>query len=231
MNTLLDAQRMEEPSADEAPRYRSVSRPAILSLAIGVFSILTIFHPVFAVVPLVAIVLGWYALSCIRAVPDEYTGTAFAWGGMVAAIVLGVSGFSVYRYVQSNSRPAGYEPISFDDLQPTSDREIIPARAYDLEPTDQERDKRIYITGFIYPGQRTQKLKEFILVPKMSHCNFCQSALRSTEMILVKFTGDLKTDYTYNLVKLGGKFHIDREQVANPFGGLPYQLQADFFQE
>ena len=50
-------------------------------------------------------------------------------------------------------------------------------------------------------------------------------------MINVKFTGDLSVDYSSRPIKLGGKLHIDREQAVNPFGGLPYQLDADYVQE
>jgi hypothetical protein len=231
MSTQLDAPRIDEPTADEPQRYRSLSWLAILSLAVGVFSFFTVFHPVFGVIPLLAIVLGWYAVRKIHGTPGEYTGEAFAWGGIAAAVALGLSGLIIDHYIQIHSIPSGYQPITFDDLQSLNEQEIIPAAAYDLEPTDQNRDKRIYISGFIYPGRRTLRLKEFILVPTLGHCQFCSRQLKSTEMIFVKFTGDLKTDYTNNLVKVGGKFHIDREQVANPFGGLPYQLEADYFQE
>jgi hypothetical protein len=50
-------------------------------------------------------------------------------------------------------------------------------------------------------------------------------------MILVNFTGDLSINATGGEIKIGGKFKIDRDQAANPFGGLPYQLEADYLQE
>ncbi|MBN2579048.1 MAG: hypothetical protein JXB10_08665 [Pirellulales bacterium] len=227
MNTSPDALPIDETAAPE--RYRSLSWPAILSLAVGMFSILTVFHPVFWAVPLLAAALGWYALRQIQSAPGEYTGEAFAWGGIAAAAALGLLGFGIYHYVETHSIPAGYTPVTFDDLQ--SATEIIPPSAYDLEPTSQDREKRIYITGYMYPGRRNIKIREFVLVPTLGHCQFCSRQLKSTEMISVKFTGDLTTDYTDSLVKVGGKFRIDREQVATPLGGLPYQLEADFFQE
>ena len=75
-------------------------------------------------------------------------------------------------------------------------------------------------------------IKQFILVPTASHCNFCQTA--------TQIDGDdpreirraiCRSNATQNEIKLGGKFKIDRDQAANPFGGLPYQLEADFLQE
>ena len=50
-------------------------------------------------------------------------------------------------------------------------------------------------------------------------------------MINVKLSGDLTVDYSSRPIKIGGKMHIDRAQVINPFGGLPYQLEADYVQE
>jgi hypothetical protein len=50
-------------------------------------------------------------------------------------------------------------------------------------------------------------------------------------MINVKLSGDLTVDYSSRSIKLGGKLRIDRDQAVNPFGGLPYQLEADYLQE
>jgi hypothetical protein len=221
-------------STDEAApetRYRSLSWPAILSLAAGVLSILTAFGHVFWAIPLAALALGWHGLKSIQAVPEELTGAWFARGGIAAALALGIAGFWIYQYEQKDYIPAGYKAITFEALQPVSTTELIPQAAYDLEPTDRDRDRRIFITGYIYPEDRIIGLRKFILVPSVDHCQFCQRQLKSTEMIAVKFTGDLKTDYTNGLVKVGGKFHIDNDQVTNPFGGYPYQLEADYFED
>jgi hypothetical protein len=229
MSNLPDLQ----PQDDAAPavRYRSVSWPAILCLGIGVFSILTAFGYAFWAIPLLALALGWHGLKSIGATPEELTGAWFARGGIAATLVLWFAGFSMHQYAQTHYVPPGYAAITFDDLQPVSTADLIPPSAYDLEPSDRDRDRRIFIAGYIYPGRRMINLREFILVPTMSHCQSCQRQLKSTEMIAVTFTGDMKTDYTNGLVKVGGKFHIDNEQVTNPFGGLPYKLEADYFQE
>ena len=221
-------------TAEEAPvRYRSLNATAILSLVFAVLSILTVFGWVFWAIPILSIALAVRALKHIQYASDEYTGEGFARAGIVLAIVLWPSGVYVQHYIQQHSIPSGYKPITFDYLQPNPDKfdEIIPPAAFDLEPNDQDPDKRIFISGYIYPGRRTVNIKEFILVPTISHCNFCQQQLKSTEMISVKFTGDLATDYTSNLIRIGGKIHVDRDQLLNPFGGLPYRLEVDYFQD
>jgi hypothetical protein len=229
--TLIDDS-LETAEAPAAP-YRSVNVTAILSLVIGVFSILSVFGWVFWTVPILSIALAVRALKRIRYASEEYTGEGFARAGIAVAIVLWLTGVYIHHYIQTHSVPAGYKLITFDYLQPNPDNEseIIPPAAFDLEPNDNDPDKRIFITGYIYPGRRSVNIKEFVLVPSIGHCNFCQQQLRSTEMINVKFTGDLSVDYTTRPVRIGGKLHIDREQVFNPFGGLPYQLEADYLQD
>jgi hypothetical protein len=213
--------------------YKSLSVMAIVSLVVGIFSILTVFGWIFWIIPIIAIALAVKALKRIQYASQEYTGEGFARAGIALALVLWLSGMYIQHYIQQHTIPSGYKPITFDYLQPNRDKqgEIIPPAAFDLEPNDNDPDKRIFISGYIYPGRRSINIKEFILVPTLSHCNFCAQQLKSTEMMNVKFTGDLSVDYPSRPIKVGGKMHIDREQLLTPFGGLPYRLEADYLQE
>jgi hypothetical protein len=226
----------EMPEADEAAPapYRSLNVTAIVSLAVAAFSILTVFGWVFWIVPILSIFLAVRALKQINYASLEYTGEAFARAGIAVSIVLWLSGVYIQNYIKHHTIPSGYKPITFDYLQPNPDQpgEIIPPAAFELEPTDNDPDKRVFIQeGFIYPGRRSINIKEFIFVPTLGHCNFCTRQLKSTEMINVKLTGDLSVDYSSRPIKIGGKLRIDREQAVIPFGGLPYQLEADYLME
>jgi hypothetical protein len=231
-DALID-ESLETPEV--APvRYRSLNVTAILSLIIGIFSILAMFGWVFWVIPVFSIYLAVRALKHIRYASEEYTGEGFARAAIAVAIVLWLSGMYIQHYIQVHTVPSGYKPITFANLQPNPDQpgEVIPPAAYELEPSDNNPDKRVFIMeGYIYPGRRSINIKEFILVPSISHCNYCQQQLKSTDMINVKLTGDLTVDYSSRPIKVGGKLHIDREQAVNPFGGLPYQLEGDYVQE
>ncbi len=201
-------------AAGAAPvRYRSFSATAITSLVFSVLSILTIFGWVFWAIPILSIYLAVRALKQIRYASEEYTGEAFARAGIAVAVVLWLTGMYMHHYIQQHSVPSGYKPISFDYLQPNADQagELIPPAAFELEPTDTNPDKRVFIKeGYIYPGRRSVNIKEFILVPTLGHCQFCTPQLRSTDMINVKLSGDLSVDYTFRPIKVGGKLHIDR---------------------
>jgi hypothetical protein len=217
----------------EPVRYRSLNVTAILSVVFGVLSILTVFGWVFWTIPILSIALAVRALKHIRYASEEYTGEGFARAGIALAIVMWLSGVYIQHYIQTHTIPSGYIAITFDYLQPNLDQvgELIPPAAYDLEPSDNNPDKRIFVSGYIYPGRRSINIKEFILVPSIGHCNYCQQQLKSTEMMNVKLTGDLTVDYSYRPIKVGGKMRIDRDQLLNPLGGLPYQLEADYLQE
>jgi hypothetical protein len=208
-----------------------LSIAAVLSVIFGLFSILTVFGWVFWVIPILALLLSISALKQIKYAPDDFEGKPIAWAGMALALVLAITG-GFYDHFNKNV-PAGYKAVAFDDLQPNSDNpgEIIPPSAFQLEPTDNEPNRRIFITGYIYPGKFSIGIKEFTLVPRLADCKFCWQQLRSTEMIHVKMTGDWTVDYSLRPVSLGGKLHIDRAQALNPFGGLPYQLDGDYCRE
>ncbi|MGW8257163.1 MAG: hypothetical protein ACWGMZ_06740 [Thermoguttaceae bacterium] len=233
MQTIAETIDESTESAAAAMRYRSLSVCAILSLVFGLLSILTVFGWVFWTIPLIALSLAYRALKKIRYAATEFVGIGFARAGIVTALVLWPTGAYIRHYIKQHSIPTGYKAITFDYLQPNPNKadEFIPPAAYDLEPDTNNPDKRIFIRGFIYPGRRTLDIKSFILVPTLGHCQFCSRQLKSTEMIKVTFTGDLKVDYTAQPIGVGGKLHIDRDQVLNPFGGLPYQLEADYLQE
>lgn len=210
--------------------YRTLVVPAVLCTAISAFSILTVLHWGFWLIPLMALALGWHAKKCIDISPEEYTGKWFARGGMIVAVVLAVTGSIIHHHLYKNSIPSGYRPITFDELQSNNPNEIVPASAYDLQPTDRDKTKRVFIKGYINPGKQTVRLKQFILVPTVSHCSTCPPAqTKSTEMILVTFTDDLMTDYTSGEVYVGGKLTIDPVEALNPYGGFPYQIEADYF--
>jgi hypothetical protein len=236
MSTETDPHVIDEPEEAAQPlEYRSVSALAILGLTAAAFSILTMFHWLFWLIPAAAIFLCNRAIKQIYAAPTEYTGLNIARTGIVAAVIIALTGHSIHWYIQKYTVPTGYKAITWDDLQPDSNNpaEIVPERAYDLQPSDKDRDRRVYIKGFIN-DQSTRSMtniRQFILVPTASHCNFCQTQVKSTEMIFVKFTGGLTIDRTQTEIKLGGKFKIDPDQAANPLGGLPYVLEADYVQE
>ncbi|MCX7425853.1 MAG: DUF4190 domain-containing protein [Planctomycetia bacterium] len=215
--------RMPDPRA----HYRAVNRFAVISVVLGALSILTMFGWLFGVLPLAGIVLGILALRQIDAAPGEMTGRSFAIAGLVLSPTLWVLGMGYVLFVAINEVPVGYTVLTFEDLQPDPENpgELIPQKILDLE------DKPVYIKGYMYPGRQNTGIQQFVLVPSLFHCQFCQRDLKSTEMVQVATVGDLLADSTSNKTGVGGKLYIDRQEAVRPLGGLPYKIEADYLRQ
>jgi hypothetical protein len=205
-------------------QYRAVSQAAVASAVCGGLSFLTVFGAYFIVVPAAGLALGWNARQRIREVPGELTGRGLAWAGMVLSVVLGTLGAGALWAYDLRDVPWGYKKVAWDGLQPDAKdpTELLPPEAKDLD------GKRIFIKGFMYPGDRSIGIKEFILVPTLSHCNFCSPQIKSTEMILADLQGDLTTVYKRRETAIGGVLRIDELEVAKPLGGFPYVIEVDY---
>ncbi len=208
---------------EEFHRYRTLNMLAVVSTVFGALSILTAFTPFLGPVPVAGVVLAMLALRQIRRAPEEYTGRGFAVAGLLLSLGLWAVGAGCYVYGQYRDVPHGYKLISFDDLQPDPDvsGEVIPPAVLELN------DKKVFIRGYMYPGRQYTRIKQFILVPTIEHCNFCSRSLKSTEVIRIKLVGDLMTDYENHMAGFGGTLRIDQEQASRPFGGVLYQIDAD----
>ena len=212
--------RQFEQAADES--FRKVNPLAITSLAFGVLSILIMFSWLLFFLPIISIVCSVIALRQIRAAFAEMTGRGFAIAGLACAIVLGCLGLYLYVYVISNEVPLGYTALSWDDLQLTDDNHDIPEAIKELD------GKRVYISGYMYPGRQNINIQEFTMVRLKQHCKFCARALKSTEVVQVEMTGELLAKYSLRRTGVGGILRVRPMQARNPRGGFPYLIEADY---
>jgi hypothetical protein len=207
-------------TAVPAVHYRALCPSAIASIVVGVLSILTMFHWSLALVPLVGIGLGWRALQRIRLAPNEWTGLGLARLGIGLSVGLWVVGYGWLVFARVREVPYGYEPVSYEMLQPdpNAPAEPIPQSALDMQ------DKRVYIKGYMKPVRRQTGIKEFTLCPSNGECPFCIPNPKRTEMIRVILQGDLETVYTTHLIGVGGRFQVDADSPS----GVPYSLDANY---
>ncbi|NLY01966.1 MAG: DUF3299 domain-containing protein [Rhodopirellula sp.] len=213
----------EEPQSRQ--RYRRVNLLAVLSVAAGALSILTMFHWLLGFLPVAALVLALLGLRQIGRAPEEYTGQRVAITGAALAAGMWLFGSGVILFSHIREVPIGYEAISWQTLKPDrSSGEILPQGAIDLN------EKRVYLKGYMYPGRQVMNIKEFLLVPTIGHCKFCSSALAKHEIVKVQLTGDLREEYTTHQVGIGGKLQVDQSPGFRHSGGLPYTIEADVFQ-
>lgn len=210
------------------PRYRAMSRSAVVSVALGAASILTFFSGWLSIIPLVGIAVGIWALRRIADYPSELTGQRLAWTGIGLSAVLWVVGFGGLTLWEIRAVPFGYELVTFDQLQPDPDHrgEVLPPDVYRWS----DEGQKLFIKGFMYPGRQFSGIQEFILVPSLSHCSYCAKKVKSTEMILVRMQGNKTVEFRRDQVGVGGRLKIDEQAARLVLGGFPYVLECDYFQ-
>lgn len=214
-------QRRYQPhfSEDTGGRYRTISVSAVVSLVFGCLSILGFLGWFWCFLPIIGMVLGWLALVRIHEIPQELTGQQYAKAGIIVslAFLTLAGGYHIFRSVREV--PWGYESVTYEELQPEP-HQSVSERAQELV------GQRVFVKGYMDTSRRNIGLRKFVICPKIGHCNFCTKNPTPTEMIRVELTGNMRTDYTTELMRIGGMFKVDE---AHP-SGVPYYIEADYMQ-
>lgn len=207
----------------EVQPYRSLSRSAVLSVVLGVVSLLAFFAPPLLALAIVGLVLGLTALSAIKRFPMEYSGRGLALTGTALCGVILVTGGAWHTYVYQTEVRDGYERISFATLQPEPGRpELVPDEAVNLN------GKQVFIKGYMHPGVASSgKVDHFILVPDMGTCCFGGQP-KATDMIEVVIPDDAyRVSYAPRRIKLHGTFGVSPPRNSLGLKDVLYHLQAD----
>ena len=139
------------------------------------------------------------------------------------SFALSTSCSTLHAYIYLTEVPEGYQRISFFDLQPEAGTAFpIPQSAVALNGA------RVFIKGYVYPGDQRQGLKQFVLVPDMGTCCFGGQP-KLTDMVEVTLKDPNRIDFSYRKRKLGGILHVDqRLKPVSGLQGVYYQLEADY---
>ena len=100
--------------------------------------------------------------------------------GIVLAVIFWGVGAGRQFYIYATEVPEGYERISYADLQPQPDEppDRVPPDAKALD------GKKVFIKGYVYPGQRQYGITQFLLVRDQGSCCFGGNP-KVTDRILV----------------------------------------------
>ena len=203
--------------------YRALSKTAVVSLLLGVMSIVCLVFPSALILPLLSLILGVSAVKSILRYPAELTGFPVAVLGTLVggALFVGGTAFHVYDYL--TELPEGYERVSFFALKAESGQPDEPtARALELN------GKRVFIKGYMYPDGQSARIKTFVLVPDLGTCCFGGEP-KLTHMIEVTLDGPSGIDYSMRKRKLAGTLKVDKSlKQVNGLTGVYYQLVADY---
>jgi hypothetical protein len=206
--------------------YRAVSRGAIVSLVLSVFSVAALAFPSMLILALIGFVLGLAALRQIRLYPLELTGRAPALIGAAVSGLVFAGGAAFHSYNYATEVPDGYQRISFANLQPVAERPDLPVSPESLELNGE----KIFVKGYVYPDGQKNNIKRFILVPDMGTCCFGGQP-KLTDMIEVTLAGGHRINYSLRKRKLGGVLRVDTAlKPVSGVNGVFYQLEADHVQ-
>ena len=214
--------------ADEVKKevypYRTVSKTAVISLILGLFSIGAFAAAPLLFVPVCGFFLGLYAYRNIRRYPNELSGTISALAGTALCALLFFAALTAHSVIYATEVPEGYERISFDDLQPRRERREWPVsnRALSLD------GKRVFVKGYVYPDGQQFGIKRFVLVRDLGTCCFGGQP-KLTHMIEVTLEDPLRVEYAIRKRKLGGTLKVDTKlKPVSGLGGVYFRLKADY---
>lgn len=202
---------------DPADNYRALCTPAVASIALGLLSALALLDWWLVLIPIAAVLLGIAALRKIRAQPSEYTGKRLAYFGIGFAALLGSAGMARQYYDYATELPPGFARISYSELQPQEGDapNSVPPDAMALD------GKKVFIKGYVYPGQRMQGITQFLLVRDQGSCCFGGNP-KLTDRIQVSITDPHGFTFSNGLFKVAGVFHVTPPTKAIDAGGAVY---------
>ncbi len=202
--------------------YRSIQPHAVISLILGILSIICFLTLYAIIIPIAGVAFGWVARREIRRLPKERLGMGVAKTGMLLSLVFGLSGSGWVTYSFLAASPPGYRLITFADLQPSpNDRSPISKTSQDLE------GKKVFLYGHMAAGEKAFGVTDFVMLAELAHCQFCQGRLKPTQMVEVHLKNGLKLDYSTKRIGIGGVFTAQPDVLNQQFGGMVYHIDAD----
>lgn len=203
--------------------YRAVSKAAVVSLLLGLASVIGLTSIVFLSLALLGLVLGLVGWWSIVKYPAELTGKPMAILGVVLSSLFFVTGAAKHTHELATEVPEGYERISFRDLQPEKkSRFPISQRALELN------GQQVFVKGYLYPDGQQDNIQRFVLIPDLGTCCFGGQP-KLTDMIEVTLDEPLRVSYSMRKRKFAGTLKVDpRLKPVSGVNGVYYQLQADY---
>ena len=205
-------------------QYRSVSKAAISSLVFAVFGLTSFVSPIFVVLPALGVGLGLVALANFKRYPDELVGKFAAKIGLMVSLACLIASIAQHSYVYATEVPDGYQRINYGMLRDN------PKTALPFSENAAKLDgKQVFLKGYVRPGARKQKLKNFILVGDFGDCCFGGSP-DITEVVAIDIKIDKTVNYSYALRRIAGTFKLNPNSKRVNEKDVPqvfYEIHAD----
>lgn len=220
----------DEVRPDELTDYKSLTAESVGSLILGFLSSLTIIHWIFAIFPIMGIILGVTAIRKILKASEVLGGLGISTAGVALSVIFSVIGFSCLYYTSSYATPPGYTSIDFTVLAADPRTGRLPEQVIDLAKATQTQGQRVFIEGYMLPTRKMTEIDSFVLVPALEQSKFGALTRRPTEMIEVNLTGGLEANYRTTPVRVGGVLYVNTNVPEDESSHIPpYRIDADIF--
>lgn len=211
-STALNPYQSDKPSefgfhADKHDEfaYRSVSKSAVAGIIFSLLGVMAYLGQSLVLLPFLGLVFAIVSLINFKKFPSELTGKIAAQLALlISAIVLPTS-LGYHAYVYATEVPKDHQRISFSDLRPNSRTALLVS-----EKSLEFDGKKVFLKGYVRPGLKRKKLKEFLLVGDFGDCCFGGSP-KITEVVAIKILGDQTVNHGYSLRKIAGTFKLNRQ--------------------
>ncbi len=229
MNSLLlkeQATRPNEPGTDMAipDSYRVLSKSAIASLVFAILGLISWLHEIFVVIPAIGIAFGLVSWLGFRRFPGELIGKPVMRAGLTLSLLCFFVSIANHIYVYNTEVPENHTRISFAMLKEN------PRRGLTYNEKARELDgKKVFVKGYVRPGDKKKNLKQFILVGDFGSCCFGGNP-KISEVIAIDVKSDKTVNYGYRLRRVTGTFRFIEQAAMTSESEVPlvhYLIEAD----
>ena len=222
-----DAFRNPEPAAENDFSYHPIPVLAPVTLVLGLGSVVGLASLPGLAVPLAGVILGLIGRRQIVNAKGEYGGGKLTLAGLLLSAVFLLAGTGIHSYTYATEVPEGFERLSFRWL--AQQKPIVEdGQTRIAEEAKELEGQKIFIKGYMYPGQSQKNLKQFVLCKDTGQCCFGgKPAL--TDMIMVEFVNETRAQFReLSLVSVAGTFHARKIVVGGELVAL-YTLEGEYF--
>ncbi len=205
--------------------YRSLSKSAVACFLFALMGLSVFIHEVFVVLPALAVAFGIVGWMNFQRYSEELSGLILLRIGLVLGGVCLIAGMAYHVYVYNTEVPEGYRRINFSML-----RENPKTAAPYAEIAPSIDGEKVFLRGYVRPGDKRKNLKQFILVGDFGSCCFGGNP-KLSEVVAVTIDVPEKTvNYGYGLRRIGGTFEFYKETARTQESEVPqvmYHVRAD----